>query len=314
MHFLVPCKHRGNGAPAPKGSFRHGLLPSAGFSKRFKEDISVHLMNIKAFAGPERLGIDCLPGKTHFERAVGVFMQAIAAYEKGHKRFIRFKFSKEFKKELIGFAGRRGGTGIFNAWASDASGEVEGILVRESSAFEDSFYGGNVNGKPNCQNPTLRSFHVGGIIGTIELPWIKQIVVGNAEDGFDYRRRLFLMKGQTEVPVLLMQPAYFREDLPHADELDAKAIEILKGKYEPLGVDVRLMPSSMLSSDEGINTGYSTFASGRSPLFYIDSNCHSWEFGGEVFARNGLHPREEGQSIDFGKGWDSKRQLNACMS
>ncbi|MDD5172478.1 MAG: hypothetical protein PHF60_05600 [Candidatus ainarchaeum sp.] len=307
MAFRVPGRHSYHSVMG-KGAFRAEPLVSAGISRRIAEDIVTYHWNMEALADSSRVDLDCIPGKTHFKRAIDVFRQAAEAYAEGPEAFRRFKFSQDFREELVGFMGAEKGVRLFDAWSSDSSAEAAGMSLRETGAFEDSFYGGKVNGKPNCQEPTLRTFHIGGITGTIELPWIKQVVVGDIETGFDYRRRLFLMKGHDGLPVLLIQPAYHRAELPHVDELNAKA-SILISRYEPLGVDVRLMPPAMLSRDEGVNTGYSTFASGRSPLFYIDSNCHVWSIGENDIARNGLHAREEGESIHFGRGWRSEHRL-----
>jgi hypothetical protein len=309
MTVRVSGRQNDQGSVMGRGAFRTEPLVSAGISKKLAEDIVTYHQNMEALVDSDGVDLDCIPGKTHFKRAIEVFRQAAEAYAEGPEAFRRFKFSQEFREEIVRFMGAENGARLFDAWSSDSSAEAAGRSVRETSAFEDSFYGGKVNGKPNCQEPTLKKFHIGGITGTTELPWIKQIVVGDAETGFDYRRRLFLMKGHDGLPVLLIQPAYHHAEVPHVDELDAKAIEILISRYEPLGVDVRLMPPTMLSRDEGINTGYSTFASGRSPLFYIDSNCHLWSLGERDIARNGLHPREHGESVDFSRGWHSEHQI-----
>lgn len=153
------------------------------------------------------------------------------------------------------------------------------------------------------------------ITGTIELPWIKQMLVRKErEAGILLRTRIYLMHEESSrSPLLLIQPRYFgREMAVHAKAIVDEIVRHLSSAYgQPCsekghGVCVRLMPDKMISHDIGQNTGYRTFSSGDSPFFYIDSNCHQWSFGENVVALNGLYSRKRDESVYFPKGWSSE--------
>ncbi len=115
---------------------------------------------------------------------------SIAARVGGEDSFRDFKFSKGFLAELEHLYGADTAQNLFPAWRSDAKAEVEArgskFEMSETGNFEDGFYGGRVRGEDNCQDPKSKDLHVSGIVGTIELPWIKQI----PGEGARFQRRL----------------------------------------------------------------------------------------------------------------------------
>ncbi|MBU0532597.1 hypothetical protein KKB44_03825 [Candidatus Micrarchaeota archaeon] len=270
--------------------------------EKIMHDVGAYRENLMLLTNPKTRGFDCVVREDAFQDAIPVLDQAMAAYLDGTEEFRDFKFSVDFHRELIRFIGEKRGGLVFAAWKQDYIGRLG---IEETGRFEDSFYGGNVIGNPNCQDPLLNTFHIGGIIGTIELPWIKQIVIRET-DAFSYRRRLFLMKGHDGKLLLLVQPRYHGVDLKNLEKINNAVIADLRKRYAPLGIELREMPQGMPSSDRGVNTGYGTFESGRSPFFYIDGNAHAWMIGHQAIARNGLYSRREGESVHFRRGWNGE--------
>ncbi|MFH1785755.1 MAG: hypothetical protein ABH842_04975 [Candidatus Micrarchaeota archaeon] len=273
---------------------------------RITTDVGIIRANLTKLNDPKNVGIDYRGRKEAFQEAIAVLDDAFSAYL-AHK-FQEFKFSEEFRRELHNLMGRERGEALFVAWRQETTATIGNLLVGEVGDFETALYGGLVRGHPNCQEPHQPTFHIGGVVGTIELPWIKQIVAReDSADDFVFRRRLFLVNDGSR-PILLIQPKYYDKKTDMTD-IDVLTQRMLVKKYERLGVEVRLMPEAMLSLDYGINTGYSTFRSGRSPFFYMDSNSHELKFYERVIGRNGLHTREIGNPVDFSPGWNGIRNM-----
>lgn len=312
---------------AEKGDgFRKARMaePEISCAEKFVTDVLTYLATLERLRRPEfRMDLTTCDRRAFEDNEISrVFMKAYSAFMESPERFRELKFSQAFRKELHGLYGEAQGEAIFSLWRADTyiTAEVskKDYIVSESGSFPDLFYGGRVVGAENCQEPTNQTIHIAAITGTVELPWIKQIIV-RAADSNDIliRARIYLvhdMDGQG--PILLIQPRYFGDGIrKDAEELIAIAVNHLRARYERpateggAGVEVRLMPNAMTSHDIGVNTGYRTFGSGGSPVFYLDSNCHNWSLHGEVWARNGLYSREPGQSISFPPGWSSEFNL-----
>jgi hypothetical protein len=267
-----------------------------------------------------------------FDEAIPVLDQAVRARAQGPEAFRDFKFSREFHDEMVQSHpsqlpdGRVQGEAIFGTWRQDYRSQetIAGTRydISESGSFEDSFYGGRVRGEITCQDTRFGKMHVTGVVGTVELPWVKQMIVRNPDTGeIVYRRRMFLVHGDDGRSILLLQPEYGARGLPGRAELRQRITAEVRARYEALGIEVREMPNRALSADtpttqypEGINTGYGTYASGRSPFFYIDSNAWwigigSPETGGATLGQNGLHTRRPGDTVHFGRGWSGRIDL-----
>gem|GEM_PF-5973691 len=245
-----------------------------------------------------------------FDGVVPVLDLAISARVRGKEAFRDFKFSREFETELKKKYGPERGEKLFQEWRGDYDAEVsmggKTYSLSETGKFEDGFYGGRVKGEITCQDPNYDGMHIGGIIGTVELPWIKQVILRErGSQDIAMRTRVFMVHGESGNPILLIQPIYNSSSLGNANALRAQVINMVKEKYAPIGVEVRVMPQSALNNDAGVNTGYMTFESGRSPLFYMDSNANLFRFKDDIAGRNGLQGREEGESVRFPKGWEA---------
>ncbi|MBU0532600.1 hypothetical protein KKB44_03840 [Candidatus Micrarchaeota archaeon] len=268
--------------------------------------------------GPARASIERLIGffgeVEGFDQAAAVLDQALSARAQGEEAFRDFKFSEDFHRELQGLVGEERGDAIFSRWRGDHSNEIEvadtTYVVTESGSFEDGFRGGIVRGEATCQDPSGQQYHIVGIVGTVELPWVKQIIIRNEEGQIIYRRRLFLVNGDNGEPILLAQPFYAARDMPNIREIDTQVMGALQERYGELGIEVRNVRNAY-STDEGINTGYETFMSGRSPFFYIDGNAYRVAAGEMTFARNGLHYRREGEAVEFPIGWSGEHLIGA---
>lgn len=244
-------------------------------------------------------------------QAIGLLDDAMKAHLEG--RFAEFKYTEAFRRELVALLGEERGSTLFSQWKTDFAFEMsvgaEPLRVTETGAFDDSFYGGAVKGVATCQDPRNAHFVSAAIVGTAELPWSKQVLVrapGSPE--ILLRRRLNMVHGEEGQPILLVQPSYHAEGMVGAAELDAAIVSSLRAKYEPLGVEVRVI-SGMMNYDGGVNTGYSTFASGRAPFFYFDSNAQtglvrgSW---GEGRVNHGFYDRGADGVVSFPRGWSGK--------
>jgi ppGpp synthetase/RelA/SpoT-type nucleotidyltranferase len=249
-----------------------------------------------------------------FDETVPVLDQAITARAQGEESFRDFKFSEDFRSELKAKYGAEKGEKLFSEWRQDHAveftTETATYTISETGKFEDGFYGGRVKGETTCQDPSYDGMHIAGIIGTIELPWIKQIIVREpGTQDIIMRTRVFVVHGEDGQPILLVQPIYNSPSLRGAVELKAQLTKMLEERYAPLGVEIRVMPQEAMITDRGMNTGYMTFESGRSPLFYIDSNANTFRVGTNIGARNGLQGRTEGESVKFPKGWQGDFDL-----
>src|SRR5271157_1354504 len=144
-----------------------------------------------------------------------VFIKTYSAYTESPERFRELKFSQAFRKEVCSLYGEAQGEAIFSLWREDTyittAVSNKDYIVSESGSFLDLFYGGRVVGAENCQEPTNQTIHVAAITGTVELPWIKQIIV-RATDSNDMliRARIYLVHDiDGQGPILLIQPRYF---------------------------------------------------------------------------------------------------------
>lgn len=283
-----------------------------------RADVKFYRKTLELLSTGKGVTWDCTARQDAFLDAIPVLDGAVSSFSKGDDEFARFKFGNDFRAELEGRFGHQGEV-LFYLWRDDASFTLSlggcTFTLAETGAFPDAFYGGIVKGMPTCVDPHNNSFHVGGIIGTIELPWVKQVVATLPnEREFVFRRRVFLVDGGDH-PIMAIQPIYHGLADTDSGIVNAALIDALKRKYDGKA-EVREMPPAMLSHEvkthdypEGINTGYSTFRSGRSPLFYIDSNCHSWRVADCCLARNGLHGRRHGEEARFPRGWSSEHQI-----
>ncbi len=148
-----------------------------------------------------------------------------------------------------------------------------------------------------------------------EWPWMKE-VVGSEQGGAHaaYKRWLILANDvEAGRPVLLVQPGYGA--IGERAGADTALLSMLREKYEPLGIEVRDMnDAGALENVSMHNYGYKTFGSGRSPFFYIDSNMDSFtDRNGDVRAQHGLHYRNEGEVVDFSRGWQSTHRVEGRL-
>jgi hypothetical protein len=290
--------------------------------------------NSEQFAGSAQWGSQRRPymrGEA-FDEVIPVLDAATRARSQGPEAFRDFKFSQEFHDELLARhpgqlpGGRVQGEELFQTWRQDyrTTPTVQGrrYELSETGSFEDAIYGGRVAGELTCQDTRYGRMHVTGVVGTVELPWVRQVIVRDPDNGqILYRRRLFLVSGDDGRPVLLMQPEYGARGLPGRDEIRDLITSQIRARYEALGVEVRDMPNAALSVatptvefPQGINAGYSTYNSGRSPIFYIDSNA--WWIGagspdaGITLGQNGLHVRRPGQGMHFGSDWSGRIDIS----
>lgn len=290
-------------------------------------EVYAYRQNLERFRTAGNVAPDFHGRRSAFDEAPSVLDRALIARAEG--KFREFKFSREFQQELSSEYsgslpdGRNHGEALFEAWRQDYPSDLtlggKKYSMIESGSFEEGFEAGMVRGSNACQHPKNRHHVVAGLVGSIELPWIKQVAVREPGSGEAvYRRWVFLAKGDDGRPVLLVQPEYHYNGIESdLSAIDAEVVGTLQKRYAPLGVDVRIMPNEGLvktrkTNDypEGINTGYSTFRSGRSPLFYIDSNMFKFKFGGgQASGQHGLHTRKEGESIKFGKGWEKDHTI-----
>ncbi|HSB47718.1 MAG TPA: hypothetical protein VLD37_06935 [Candidatus Bilamarchaeum sp.] len=281
-------------------------------------DVQFYRRTLARLAGGSGVNREYMGRKDAFAEAIPILDRAFSRFEKGNDEFSRFKFGAGFRDELEAKYPHKGFV-LFHLWREDSSGRLESggsaFTLSETGAFADSFYGGIVKDMQTCVDPHNGGFHVGGIIGTIELPWIKQVTATlPGEREFVFRRRVFLVDGGDH-PIILVQPIYHGLSDTDASLVNSALMDAMRIKYEGTA-EVREMPNAMLSHEvrteahpEGVNTGYSTFTSGRSPFFYIDSNCHVLKCGELTIARNGLHSRRQGESVRFPRGWSSEKQL-----
>jgi hypothetical protein len=282
------------------------------------KDVAFYRETLERLSGSKSLGKEYKGRPGAFSEAIPVLDEAYSQYQKGDEQFSKHKFSSEFREELSRKYGL-GGEVLFLLWREDGSSSLKAggktYTISETGTFEDGFYGGIVKGMPTCIDPRNTSFHVGGIIGTIELPWVKQVVATLPDETeFVFRRRLFVVEGPCSA-IILVQPCYHDLGKSEAGAINGALMDALKAKYEGKA-EIREMPDAMLNREvetekypEGINTGYQIFESGRAPFFYIDSNCHAWKLESRTIARNGLYSRENGQVIGFPRGWSSEEQI-----
>ncbi len=242
-----------------------------------------------------------------FGEALRIFDQALMAHIEG--RFADFKFPPEFRRELTAFANAAGldGEGIFRTWSGEHTFQVSAAgsryEVHDTGAFDAGFYSGMVRGATACQSP--RNLHpvVGGIVGSIAQPWMRQVVIGPPGSGqATYRRWMTLVRGDDGRPILLLQPAYQLPGTP--PEVDRAVIAGVRQRYGALGIEVREIRAGVDEHlDEAgrpVNRGYSTFAF-RSPFVYLDSNMREINFQGRR-AQNGLVTERLGGTVSFPPG------------
>ncbi len=314
-------RHKYTSSPATPGFHSKSIFEPTTFQREvLLSDARAYRETLETLRDPKKRVDTNRCEDRHFEsgEAGRVFDSALEAYLRGPKQFKDFKFSPEFHKELSSLYGGERGQKIFDSWKADTRylfrrDEVN-YIISETGDFHDLFYGGRVKDTPNCQDPSGTSVHVAAITGTVELPWIKQMVV-RAEGSPEilFRARIYLVHDASGAgPILLIQPRYYGTWFKDAIAISKEIERHLRSKYEVPqgdggpGIEVKLMPNRMISHDVGINTGYATYSSGRSPFFYIDSNCHVWRMGDIVFASNGLYSKDPGSSVSFMPGWSSE--------
>jgi hypothetical protein len=280
-------------------------------------EVSAYRKNLRSFTGEPTPQMNSIyvGEKIAFKETIPVLDAAIHAESEG--KFSDFKFSQEFHDELRKSFGQDGGEAAdraFVAWKSDAQGTVDAggkrFEVEEASSFDELFHAGTYKGEVACQNPKNSSFVVAGLVGMIELPWMKEVVVSEAGGAHGaYKRWLVLVKdSETGKPILLVQPGYGQ--IGSKVEVDAAIIGMLSAKYVPLGIEVRDMPTPEKKERKALrNYGYRTYASGRAPFFYIDSNMYSFPEVGLVAQMHGLHNRESGKEFIFDKGWERNHRI-----
>ena len=313
------------------------LPPESGMTPEFAREHPKLVLDLADFRrdlpnyqtnGPARASksLDFEGRQGAFDELPAVLDQAIAARTRGADAFRDFKYSKEFHDELAMRYGSDVGERIFQAWRQDARPSRDTTIgglrydISETGSFEDGLYGGDVKGEETCQKAKFRKFHIGGIVGTIELPWIKQVIIRAPESpDIIYRRRIFLMNRDDGKPLVLVQPKYGQRGVTAFAEMDDMVVQHLRERYPD--AEVRVMDHAA-TVDVGSNVGYSTLESGRSPMFYIDSNAHALFMtrnDTQTMARNGLTTRErtpEGgwKPVVYGKGWSSERYANEIKS
>ncbi len=242
-----------------------------------------------------------------FREGLALLDRAFIAHVEG--RFAEFKFSPEFRAELRESAARAGvdGDAVFRAWSSErqfrVSAEGQDYQVHETGTFDAGFYSGMVRGATACQSPRNMHPTVGGIVGSVVQPWMRQVVIGppgSAEA--TYRRWMVLVQGEDGRPILLLQPAYQLPGTPAS--VDAAVIAQIRQTYEPLGVEVRDVRAGVAerTDDAGrpSNRGYGTYQF-RAPFAYLDSNMVEVFWGGKR-AQNGLLEAPAGQRLEFPAG------------
>ncbi len=256
-----------------------------------------------------------------FDESIPVIDAAIQARAQGPEAFRDFKFSEDFHSELAerypGMLpdGRAQGEALFGLWREEGTGpaisfEGREFTLTESGSFENMFYNARMRGQESCQDPMNMNFVVSGLAGTIELPWIKQIIIRSPDSpDIRFRRMVVLVAGE-DGPVLLVQPEYHDLGDSSVGPMDAAIMEYLRARYEPLGVEVRDISHEAFESGQLGNTGYGTFRSGRAPFFYLDSNLYSFMTGPHMVGRNGLHTRTPGEPVSFPEGWDGTFNLD----
>jgi hypothetical protein len=259
-----------------------------------------------------------------FDEVLPVIDATIKARAAGPEPFRDFKFSEEFHSELSQryptklADGSVQGDSLFALWRDEGvvpDIEISGMgyAMTETGSFDELFYNARISGQDTCQNPSNNHFVVGALVGTVELPWIKEIVIrmpGNPE--IVDRRILILVAGENG-PILLVQPGYHRLGERNSKAMDEAMIQYLRQRYEPLGVEVRDITVSGLKTGTAANRGYETFGSGRSPLFYIDSNMYEFKAGPNPLGQNGLHTRTRGEPVRFPANWNGEIQLEGLF-
>lgn len=295
-------------------------------------DFVSHRINLNRLAAG---GAERVSGHTgtspQYERAVQLLDRAIEAHANG--RFAEFKFTPEFRAELeeVCAIAHIDVNRLWNTWTAEGQfniqiGEGENrrtMRVLETGGFERSFRYGQVAGNEACQ--VIRNDHpvVGGVVGSIAQPWIRQIVIpieGSNQSAF--RQTLTMVINQDGRPVIIAQPAYGLRDMPaeQRSAIQAQVIDYLRTRYETIGVEVRLfqqenaqiLPGSEMNpayisaearelpngtrieAGRPINHGFMTFRL-RAPFVYMDSNSRSFPGGG----RNGFYSGEIGERIMF---------------
>jgi len=255
-----------------------------------------------------------------FDASIPVIDAAIQARAQGPEAFRDFKFSEDFRSELAErypgmlSEGRAQGEALFALWREEGTGPAISLdgrefTLTESGSFEDMFYNARMRGQESCQDPMNMNFVVSGLAGTIELPWIKQIIIRSPDSpDIRFRRMVVLVAGE-DGPVLLVQPEYHDLGDSSVGPMDAAIMEYLRARYEPLGVEVRDISHESFESGQLPNTGYETFRAGRSPFFYLDSNLYTFKTGPHMVGRNGLHTRTPGEPVSFPQGWDGTFNL-----
>ncbi len=258
-----------------------------------------------------------LPQPPDYQVAHDVFIQAATAHSEG--RFLEFKY-RGFRDELTRVYGSERGSRLFDTWSSEnsqvivvnrADGTQRTFQMAETGGFEDAFYMGEMNGSVSCQRPTGTHFVSSGLVGTIELPWMRQVVVRTPDaQGAErnYRVQLVLVRGENGNPIILVQQPYTAVDLPpgEAAQIGSHISEYLRSRYPD--AEIRLTQRTPgeygTSQDCTFNTGYNTFATGRSPILYLDTNMHRFNTTYGVDG-NGLTRRVPGQPLNYPRGWSS---------
>jgi hypothetical protein len=245
-----------------------------------------------------------------FIEAMGAFNKALLAQVQG--RFAEFKFSPEFHRELVETANAAGldGEMLFNTWKSESAYKVSAAgneyEVQETGKFDAGFYSGVVRGDTACQDPRNHNPVVGGVLGSIVQPWMRQVAIGPpGSKEATYRRFLNLVVGDDGKPILLLQPAYQTPGTPA--EVDQAVVAALRKKYEPLGIEVREMSGAIGKVGDAydangriLNRGYRTFTF-RAPFAYMDSNMTEITNNG-ARRMHGLVVGEVGKTVSFPHG------------
>ncbi|MBU1886648.1 hypothetical protein KKG55_02850 [Candidatus Micrarchaeota archaeon] len=253
--------------------------------RRILELLAIHASNYHDYTG----------NPDAFTTARSMLDDAFRAHMEG--RYSEFRY-REFREELTQFATRAGldGDALFQRWSTDetygvhANGET--YDVHETGSFDAAFFSGVVRGDTACQSPRNTHPVVGGIVGSVMQPWMRQIVIGPPGSGdATYRRWITMVRGDDGQPILLVQP---RHQIPGlSQEVDDAVLSALRQRYEPLGIEVRIPGSGVYevrdANGRPMNRGYSTFAF-RAPFAYLDSNMTGFfDRQGEIIMQHGLH-------------------------
>ncbi|MBI5223501.1 hypothetical protein HY990_03690 [Candidatus Micrarchaeota archaeon] len=315
------------------------LVPSANLTEEWlSSNVDLFLQYVTyrntlsalANGGAERIGSHTSTS-AQFTQAIAVLDRALSAHANG--TFRDFKFPPEFRAELDRVCSHSSvdSGALWNMWTnnhdfsvsvSDGSSTRQ-YRVSETGDFDRSFRYGLVAGNEACQVPTNTHPVVGGIVGSVAQPWIRQIIIPiEGSPNTLYRQTLNLLIGDDGRPIIMVQPAYGLRDIPseQRQQLEAQILANLRSRYEPLGVEVRsydldspsLVPDTsvepvilsgesrtmangtVLPANRPLNQGYSTFTL-RAPFAYMDSNRRAMPDGGT----NGFHPGTMGERLFF---------------